>query len=756
MRSRAQNLTVVMLAFSALLLSACVPGRAGLSDRHAPDDDVTATDVVPDGANSDGVTTDQQTDAQQSDTLVSCNCTTKQVCAPDGSCLDDSDGDGIPNTWPGHPVCGHQQTTDCVDNCPNKPNPGQEDSDDDGVGDACDNCPQVKNATQKDWNNNGVGDHCEDSDGDGHLDFTDCGPDNVLAFPGAPELADGVDNNCNGKIDEGFPDVNQDGIADVLQFDYDGDGIPDQTDVCPYLHNPGQDAADCAPLLPQFGTIPSLNGDEIVDVIVSRFRDGNNLSLMSQIFIGGTLGFGQLTPLELPTQGASTAAVADLDGDGFLDIVIGSGDWIKETNETKIYWGSAEGYDPQRMSTLPGLQVTGITIADANGDGKLDIILCNWADFSNKTATNSYIYWGSDTRFDAQTPRTELPTNGANAAAVADLNKDGYPDIIFANLLASDGNRETNSVIYWGSKDGFTLPNKMELPTIGAIDVGVADLDRDGHLDIVFSNSGTAAERHANSYVYWGGSFWASSYGYSPLSRSELPTIGAASHSIADLNGDGWPDLIFSNFSKSNTFTVADYEGVGSMIYWGNDQRFLNPKRTTLPTVGAVSNVVADLNGDGRLDLIFVEAPQTAELKQHLLVYWGNPSTYAVTNMTPLDITKATYLSAAVGPLPFGNAAFGQVPHRPVPYNPKPSHDEENVPPLAPTLSWQSEGGLRFDVFLGVDPDKLKMLAQQTEQESITLTKLLPKRRYYWRVDAFVDHKRYQSPVYSFVVGEGQ
>ena len=107
------------------------------------------------------------------------------------------------------------------------------DDDDDQVPDVGDNCPLQWNPEQEDLDGDGLGDLCDaDRDGDGFpFEGGDCNDWAATVYPGAHESCNGVDEDCDGKTDEDFANLDGDTLADCLDPDVDGDLVLEDGDL---------------------------------------------------------------------------------------------------------------------------------------------------------------------------------------------------------------------------------------------------------------------------------------------------------------------------------------------------------------------------------------------------------------------------------------------------------------------------------------------------------------------------------------------
>ncbi len=190
----------------------------------------------------------------------------------------------------------------------------------------------------------------------------------------------------------------------------------------------------------------------------------------SMILRGGPEGFSMDRVTFLPVEGACCARAADLNGNGYLDLVIGAhGSWSKtHPYESSIYifWGGPKGYSQERCCMLPASSSNSLVVADFNNDGLFDIFVTSYQ-AAHSRDIDAYIYWNSPEGFSINR-RQRIFNHAGSGCMACDFDEDGYIDLAVCHHR-SYGNHITNSKVWWNGPDGFEPKNTTKLPTIGAL-----------------------------------------------------------------------------------------------------------------------------------------------------------------------------------------------------------------------------------------------------------------------------------------------
>ncbi len=274
----------------------------------------------------------------------------------------------------------------------------------------------------------------------------------------------------------------------------------------------------------------------------------------------------------------------DANRDGYYDLMSafatgGASGYIR------IWFGSATGYSSGNYWQAQSDSGGNMDMADLNLDGWPELIHSGWGNDGGRCI----IYWGSPTGYSAS-DTTKLPNGNAEAVYVYDLDKDSYLDI----LLAGDNG---TFYAYWGSSSGYSSGNvsTRSLNTVGH-NIEVADLNKDGWPDVVLPTGGALI---TTTTILWGDA--------TPRNLGDNPTWSDNSETwgychgitLGDFNRDGWIDILRSRYNRTFTAHTA-------RIYWSNNGTFSSSNYTGINPGDCYGGSAAyDFNNDGWLDIVF-------------------------------------------------------------------------------------------------------------------------------------------------------
>ena len=337
-----------------------------------------------------------------------------------------------------------------------------------------------------------------------------------------------------------------------------------------------------------------------------------------------------------------SVVAADFNKDGFTDAALtnfgtgyGGGDGTIPGTTITVLYGRTDGsggFVRDQLNT-GGSNVSFVSIADINGDTWLDLIVSN----ANQQNTGSVSVFENDGAGNFSLVGTPFSTFGNNASWVgmADITGDGKLDAVVSNFGKVDGATVTgnNVTVFQGNGD-FTFvaspvttlaPEIQFVPTSLAVD----DFDGDGFQDIAAVSPGVPTSEGGpyppgTIYVFSG----TGSGGFGTPNQEDSGGVFPVNIQVADLNGNGKKDLIVANAGDPNHAIEFTGNSVGVLLNVSSsgNVNFSAPTSLTANTYGTFAVAVADFDLDGDADIASVNHGfyQATSPPAFVSIYLGN------------------------------------------------------------------------------------------------------------------------------------
>jgi hypothetical protein len=353
--------------------------------------------------------------------------------------------------------------------------------------------------------------------------------------------------------------------------------------------------------------IGDVNGDGKLDYIEGNQSAGifgvNKLYLgTGDLATGGSDPFGLFINISGDSQTTSSLALGDVNGDGHLDLVAGN-----NGQQNTQYLNNGASADP--FAGVLGMSITstflntqGIALSDVNNDGRLDLIAGN-----SGQANVLHLNNGTANPFTGLGTPITTGTSSTMAIVLADVNNDGYNDLVTGNLGQANRLYLNNA---GANVDPFSGVVGLNITADNQNTHGItlADVNGDGDIDLIVGND----LAHNKLYLNSGAGVFAAG---TNISDDQFPTRGVL---LNDVDNDGDLDLIAATFHVPggsvqrnklylNNGSASPYSATGTGIDISTDE------------IKTSSLAMGDLNGDGQPDLI------TSEFSQNR-VYLSNNS----------------------------------------------------------------------------------------------------------------------------------
>lgn len=304
---------------------------------------------------------------------------------------------------------------------------------------------------------------------------------------------------------------------------------------------------------------------------------------------------------------AQSIASSDLNGDGILDVPVGN------FNNVGILLGKGDGtFSSAATVPIPSGLDPVIAVFDVNGDGKPDLIAASDCSQNGCNGTVWVFLGQGNGTFQAG---VGYDSGGATPVSivVADVNADGKADLLVLNCNETpEGECSTGTAglvsVLLGNGDGtFQTAVSYESGGFDASSLAIADVNQDGKQDLLITNQCAAPclfDGEGSVAVLLGNGDGT----FQPPVAFDTGAQNPFSLVSADVNGDGKFDLVIANCAPTGTVVCGTTDGVVSVLLGNGDGTFQQAVTYDLSQGAPETIAAADLNGDHKVDIVVVSA----------------------------------------------------------------------------------------------------------------------------------------------------
>ncbi|HEY6925191.1 MAG TPA: FG-GAP-like repeat-containing protein [Steroidobacteraceae bacterium] len=382
------------------------------------------------------------------------------------------------------------------------------------------------------------------------------------------------------------------------------------------------------------------------------------------LIVGSRVYLGALQGSPQNTYQVQDVLVGDLNDDGAPDVVIGNGfapPVVFFNNRTANPFQDVPGSfiaPPPSLSTSFNAQFGAAALADVNADGHPDIVISAFNVFSGSTPNMVYLNDGSFTPFNNVNGVPIGTQDAAPALALGDVNGDGFVDlaVVNTNHVPSRLYLTQGAPLTSGSYSTVEIGTDLGYGT----DIKIADVNGDGKPDLILAYMAAAPSDPTGIAIYFNNATSDPFNNVKPVRLLAGQAVWAIA--VADLNNDGKTDLVASASGGNFTKALYVYSNTGSSSLPFGDPQALQPDND-LGLEGCLGVSVGDMNGDTLPDLAFSCDAPNAQVSPVVpatpavgAIYVNNGTANPFANVAPVDIpaTKETSgfaRSIAVGKL---------------------------------------------------------------------------------------------------------